>query len=59
MKKQFRLVRDVSGYVTAISYGRLQWVLHLDTGTEMNERNAGWIVGVLNGKRVEPPKEKR
>ena len=58
MKKQFRLVRDKSGFAMAIAYGRKQWVLHLETGTAMNERNAEWIVGVLNGNRVEPPKGK-
>jgi len=50
MKKKYRLVKNDAGYACAIALGK-QWVLHLHTGTEFNEKNAGGIVNLLNQQK--------
>jgi len=50
-KKHFQLVRDCHGYACAISHGGI-FVLHFQTGTERNEKNAQKIVDLLNRSKA-------
>lgn len=48
--QKYRVVRDDHGYACAIAGGD-QWFLHLNPGTEFNEKNAGQIVDELNQRQ--------
>jgi len=48
--QKYRVVRDDHGYACAIAEGD-QWILHLNPGTEFNEKNAGQIVDELNQRQ--------
>ena len=51
--QKYRVIRDDHGYACAIAEGD-QWILHLNPGTEFNEKNADRIVGELNDKNAPP-----
>lgn len=54
MKDKFK--RSINrGFTDGIKYGKA-FVLPLNSGTVLGEYYLPWIIGVLNGKRVEPPK---
>ena len=48
--QKYRVVRDDHGYACAIAEGD-QWILHLNPGTEFNEKNADRIVDELNQRQ--------
>ena len=54
--KEYSVARDAYGYAIAIEKNG-SYILHLDRGTELNEKNIDWLVAVLNDAAYAEPND--
>jgi hypothetical protein len=55
--KEYSVARDAYGYAIAIEKNG-SYILHLDRGTKLNEKNIDQVVDSLNGNSVSENSEK-
>ena len=54
--KEYSVARDAYGYAIAIEKNG-SYILHLDRGTDLNEKNIDWLVAVLNAAASAEPND--